>query len=355
MSSDVTGPEEPVVQRRPASIADVAQAAGVSVPTVSRVLTGAAKVSPQRRERVLHAIDELDYRPSETARALVRRRPTTIAVLTSETTIFGYSTTIRGVELAAREAGFGVAIAVIDGAEDEAVDRAVDAALRQPLAGVVVLKFDPAGVAALGAVPDWMPVVAVSGEPDDSVSQATLDETSAGRAITEYLLGLGHATVHHVSVPPSRAEDGRTTGWREALLASGAVVPPIISGTWDARSGVAVGRRIAERDDVTAVFCGNDEIAMGVMTGLADAGKRVPEDVSVVGFDDHPLAEIWRPSLTTVAQDFDDLGRRAFVLLQHQIDGEQGVATSSALPAIVMRSSAAPPRHEGARSGSVPA
>ncbi len=344
MSADVREPSVPAPQRRPASIADVAQAAGVSVPTVSRVLTGAAKVSPQRRERVLHAIEELGYRPSETARALVRRRPTTIAVLTSETTIFGYSTTIRGIELAAREAGFGVAIAVIDGAEPEAVDRAVDAALRQPLAGVVVLKFDPAGVAALGAVPDWMPVVAVSGELDPRFSQATLDETSAGRAITDYLLGLGHTTVHHVSVPPSRDEDGRTTGWREALAAAGAPVPPIISGTWDARSGVLVGRELAERDDVTAVFCGNDEIAMGVMTGLADAGKRVPDDFSVVGFDDHPLAEIWRPALTTVAQDFDDLGRRSFLLLQKQIDGDSSLTASSALPSVITRDSAGPPR-----------
>jgi DNA-binding LacI/PurR family transcriptional regulator len=343
MSSDLTD-SQPPSPRRPASIADVAQAAGVSVPTVSRVLTGAAKVSAGRRERVLAAIEQLDYRPSETARALVRGRPTTIAVLTSETTIFGYSTTIRGIELAAREAGFGVAIAVIDGADGESVDRAVDAALRQPLAGVVVLKFDPAGVAALGAVPEWMPVVAVSGELDGRVSQATLDETSAGRAITRYLLDLGHATVHHVSVPPSREEDGRTIGWRAALTEARALIPPIISGTWDARSGVLVGRQLATRDDVTAVFCGNDEIAMGVMTGLADAGRRVPQDVSVVGFDDHPLSEIWRPSLTTVAQDFDDLGRRAFVLLQHQIDGDRDPRASSALPAIVTRSSAAPPR-----------
>jgi DNA-binding LacI/PurR family transcriptional regulator len=322
----------------------VALAAGVSVPTVSRVLTGAAKVSPQRRERVLRAIEELDYRPSETARALVSGRPNTIAVLTSDTTIYGYSTTIRGIEIAARAEGLAVAIAVIDGDDDASVRRAVDAALRQPLAGVIVLKFDPAGVAALDAIPDWVPVVAVSGELDSSVSQATLDETSGGHAITRYLLDLGHATVHHVTVPPSRAEDGRTTGWRAALTAAHTEVPPVIAATWDARSGVKVGRELAARTDVTAVFCGNDEVAMGVITGLADSGIRVPEDISVVGFDDHPLSEIWRPGLTTVSQDFDDLGSRAFGLLARRLEGDTTVVTSTKRPELVVRASATYPR-----------
>ena len=330
--------------RRPASIGDVARRAGVSVPTVSRVLTGAAKVSPQRLERVLQAIDELDYRPSETARALVSGRARTIAVLSSDTAIYGYSTTIRGIESAARAAGYSVAIVVIDGTDEDAVDRAVEAALRQPLAGAMVLTFDAAGVAVLAGLPAWVPVVAVSGLPDPAHSQALLDEVAGGAEITRYLLGLGHRTVHHVSVPPSRAEDGRTTGWRAALEEAGAEVPPVVPATWDARSGVEVGRRLADRPEVTAVFCGNDEIAMGVLAGLADGGRSVPDEISVVGFDDHPLSSVWRPGITTIAQDFDDLGGRAFTLLERLVDGDAAPAQSTAVPTLVVRGSTAPPR-----------
>ncbi len=147
-----------------------------------------------------------------------------------------------------------------------------------------------------------------------------------------------------MTVPPSRAEDGRTTGWRTALEEAGAPVPALIPATWDASSGVGIGRRLAERDDVTAVFCGNDEIAMGVISGLADAGRTVPHDVSVAGFDDHPLSGIWRPGITTVAQDFDDLGDRAFGLLQAVLAGDATPASSIETPRLVVRGSTAPPR-----------
>lgn len=330
---------------KPPSIADVAAAAGVSVPTVSRVLTGAAKVSPLRAQRVHDAIEELGYRPNSAARALVSGKHSTIAVMTSDTTIYGYSATIQGIELAARAAGFFVIISVVDSDAPEEVERAVTTVLSQPLAGVAVLKFDPPGLRAVGALPRDLPVVAVSGELDDTFSQSVIDEVAGGEEITAYLLGLGHRTVHHVAVPPSRDEDGRTTGWRMALAAAGAEIPPVIKATWEADSGVTIGHELAARPEVTAVFCGNDEIAMGVMSGLAEAGRRVPEDVSVVGFDNHPLSRIWRPGITTVSQDFVDMGRRAFALLLKQITGDAGPVLSSAKPGLIVRaSSGAPPR-----------
>jgi DNA-binding LacI/PurR family transcriptional regulator len=329
---------------KPASIADVAKVAGVSMPTVSRVLTGAAKVSPDKMQRVLEAIDELGYRPNAAARALVSGKQNVIAVMTSETAIFGYSATIQGIETAARAAGYFVVISVVETPSLEEAEHAVRLVLGQPLAGIIVLKFDPVGVRILEALPRDVPVVAVSGELDPALSQAVLDEVQAGRDITRYLLDLGHETVHHVAVPASREEDGRTTGWRSALEEAARTVPPIIASSWDAVSGVRIGRRLAKEPDVTAIFCGNDEIAMGVMAGLADEGVRVPADVSVVGFDDHPLAGVWRPGLTTMAQDFPGLGRRAFGLMARLLEGDTAAAFSSSLPTIVVRDSAAPPR-----------
>ena len=328
---------------KPAVIADVARVAGVSVPTVSRVLTGAARVSDEKRSRVLKAIDELNFRPSAAARALVARQPRLIAVLAGDTSHYGYAETIRGIEEQARAAGFMVTITVVESSDDDSVDAAVSLVLNQPIAGVIVLKFDPPGVAALHRLPKGIPTVSISGVREVGVPQAVLDEAAAAEELIEYLLDLGHSTVHHVRVPPSRKEDGRTTGWRRALVKRGAPVPAIIDASWEPESGQEIGAAIGLRDDVTAIFCGNDEVAMGVMSGLRQSGKRIPADVSVVGFDDHPLAAMWYPALTTVDQDFAGLGARAYGLLQAQVEGQKVRKFSSERPRVVIRDSAAPP------------
>lgn len=336
---------------KPSTIADVAQRAGVSVPTVSRVLTGAAKVSPAKRERVEAAIAELNFRPSAAARTLASRRSQVIAVIAGDTSRYGYAETIRGVEESARAEGYTVMITVVESADDDEVDRAISATLTQAIAGVVVLKFDPPGVAALKRLPADLPVVALSGVRDVGVPQAVLDETRAAEELTTFLLELGHRTVHHVRIPPSRREDGRTTGWRRALRKAGAPIPELRDADWRPRSGLAVGRALAADPTVTAVFCGNDEIAMGVIRGLVDSGVRVPEDVSVVGFDDHPLAEMWSPPLTTATQDFAGMGRRGFQLLLDLLNGTEGRLYSSERPAVVVRASAAAPNAERVRLG----
>jgi DNA-binding LacI/PurR family transcriptional regulator len=329
---------------RPAVIADVAKLAGVSVPTVSRVLTGAARVRPEKERRVLDAIAQLNYRPSATARALASRQSHTIAIIAGNTSQYGYAETIRGVEEEARADGYTVTITVVETTDPEEVERAVALVLDQSPAGVVVLKFDPPGVAVLARLPRDIPIVAVSGVRSRDVPQAVLDESRAAEALTEHLLALGHHTVHHVRVPPSRREDGRTTGWRRALKQANVEPPELYEATWSPESGRAIGHEIARDSEITAVFCGNDEIAMGVIKGLRDAGLSVPEDVSVVGFDDHPLAAMWSPALTTVRQDFGGLGARAFELLRGAMSGEVVRRTSSALPELVVRESTAAPR-----------
>lgn len=336
------------------TIADVARLAGVSVPTVSRVLTGAARVSPQKRELVDRAITELNFRPSAAARVLASRRSQVIAIIAGDTSRYGYAETIRGVEVAARAEGYTVMITVVESTDDEEVDRAISATLTQAIAGVVVLKFDPPGVAALKRLPADIPVVALSGVREVGVPQAVLDEARAAEELTNFLLDLGHRTVHHVRVPPSRREDGRTTGWRRALRKAGAPIPEVSDASWDPRTGVGIGRALAADPTVTAVFCGNDEIAMGVMRGIVDAGLRVPDDISVAGFDDHPLAEMWSPPLTTVEQDFAGLGRRGFQLLLHVINQTSDRLYSSERPVLIPRASTAGPNpHRGIGAGDV--
>lgn len=319
----------------------------MSVPTVSRVINGSVPVSAERRDRVVAAIQELGYRPNGAARALVTGRQSVIAVLAGNTTRYGYATTIQGIEEAARLAGFIVMITVIETDEPAAVRAAVDLALSHPVAGVVVLRFDPAGAAALRALPPGLPVVAAAGGTGDDVPHAVLDDTAGAMAATEYLLGLGHRTVHHLAVPSSGRRVGRTTGWRRALTRAGAEVPPVLDTGWDPERAHRVALRVAERDDVTAVLCGNDELAVGFMRGLHEAGRRVPEEISVVGFDDHPLGRYLTPALTTVRQDFADLGRRSFALLGGLLDTGEEAKTSSTAPTLVVRESCGPPPPTG--------
>lgn len=331
---------------RTVTIIDVAAKAGVSVPTVSRVLTGAARVSDKRRRLVLDAIDELGFRPSAAARMLASRRTKAIGVLAGDTSHYGYAETIRGIELAARAEGHTVSITLIESADEEAVERSVALTLTQALSGVIVLKFDPAGEAALERLPSDLPVVALSGVPSSDFPQVLMAEEEAAAELTTRLLQLGHRTVHHVRIPPGNHEDGRTTGWRRALAEAGAPIPAVLDATWEPISGVRIGRALAATPGMTAVLCGNDEIAMGVMRGLGEMGLRVPADVSVVGFDDHPLAQIWMPSLTTARQDFADLGARGVKLLMQTADQTEEVGHSVAHPTVIWRESAAPPRQD---------
>jgi DNA-binding LacI/PurR family transcriptional regulator len=305
---------------RAPAITDVARLAGVSVPTVSRVITGSTPVRPEKRDRVLAAIAELGYRPNGAARALVAGRQSAIAVLTGGTNLYGYATTLLGIEEAARRAGFIAMITVIDSEDPEIVRASVDLALAHPVAGVIVVKFDPASVKALHLLPPSLPVVAASGARSRGVPHAVLDDTAAAIQATEYLLSLGHRTVHHVAIPAAGRRSGRAGGWRKALERAGAEVPEPLQCSWDPQEGHQVGLRLAGRDEVTAVLCGNDELALGVMRGLYERGRRVPEDVSVVGFDGHPLGAVSVPTLTTVEQDFVGLGRRAFDLLAGLLD-----------------------------------
>lgn len=327
-------------------IADVARVAGVSVPTVSRVLTGSTPVSEDKRERIMAAIRELGYRPNAAARALVSGRQSMIAIVSGNTTRYGYAMTIQGIEEAARAAGYLVVITVVDTPDEASVATTVDLVLGQPVAGVVVLEFDAAGILAKTAFPRTVPMVSAVavGDMNATEPQAFLDDRLAAQQATEYLLGLGHATVHHVSVPQAIPRMGRTMGWEDALRAAGLEIPDIIAADWEPASGRAVGLALAHRPDVTAVICGNDDVAIGVIRGLHEAGKRVPDDVSVVGFDDSPLAAVAIPALTTVAQDFIDLGHRAFAQLNLMITTGEAPMVSSAAPRLVVRESTSTPR-----------
>lgn len=334
------------MKNRAPTIADVARVAGVSVPTVSRVLTGSIPVSAKRRELVEGAIQALGFRPNAAARALVSGTRSMVAVLAANTSRYGYAKTVEGIEEAARAAGYMVVITVVETAEDDAVRTAVAMVLSHSVAGVIVLDFDEPGHAALSALPDTVPVVVAAAAQSraNTLPRAYLADQRGARQATEYLLSLGHRTVHHIALPSSGRRGGRTAGWSSALQAAGIRPPKHLTTTWDPLDAYELAKSFAADPTVTAVLAGNDEVAAGVLRAMTEQGRSVPGDVSVIGFDDQPIASLVTPALSTVAQDFAELGRQSFTLLERSINRTEGQRTISVPARLVVRGSTGPRR-----------
>ena len=331
--------------RRNPAMTDVARVAGVSHQTVSRVLNGHPNVRESTRERVLKAIDQLAYRRNHAARALVTRRTETLGVVAFDTTLYGPASTLFGVEQAAREAGYFLSIVSLKAITRHTVDDALSYLTGQSVDGLIVIAPQRQAVEALAAVPPDMPVVAVEGgrAPDQPV--VCVDQAEGAATVTRHLLELGHETVWHVSGPLDWLEaEGRLDAWHSTLKHAGANVPDPLHGDWSPRSGYEAGQQLAGRDDVSAVFVANDQMALGLLRAFREAGVDVPGRVSVAGFDDIPEAEFFSPPLTTVRQDFAEVGRRSISLLLDQIGGRDVESRRVVVPAtLVVRASTAKP------------
>lgn len=329
--------------RRLPGLVDVARHAGVSVPTVSRYLSGSTPVSEEKRSLIAAAIRDLGYRPNGAARALVNGWQPLIAVLSGNTDRYGFATTLQGIEDEAQRAGYLIAITVLHSDDQEKVRESINLALGQPVAGVIVIDFDRVAAFALEQLPAAIPTVTVASHHSRiQTSSVQLDDERGSRVATEYLLSLGHATVHHVAINARHSDSGRLAGWEGALREAGVAVPRVVDAGWTAESGYEAGLKLGQDLSVTAILCGNDELAFGLIRALETRGRSVPRDVSVVGFDDHPHARFWQPALTTVRQDFFALGARAVRILI----GEKAPASTrdaSILDTLIVRDSTAAP------------
>src|SRR5215469_10924214 len=320
-------------------MADVARLAGVSHQTVSRVLNGHPNVSTATMASVLAAIRDLGYRPNIAARALVTGKTNVLGVISFDTTLYG-------IERAARP-GYFVAIASLPSFDRASLTGAVERFLGQAVAGIIVIAPQTGVAETLAGLSVGVPLVAVGCGAAVPLPSVKIDNVAGAMLATRHLLGLGHQTVHHIGGPGNwhDARD-RIAGWRQALRAAGAPLPEMPRGDWSARSGYEAGRQLAARPEVTAVFCANDPMALGFLRAAAEAGRRVPQDISVVGFDDVPESAYFSPPLTTVRQDFSALGERALRLLMSQITaGGEAPPLPPVVPELIVRSSsAAPPR-----------
>jgi DNA-binding LacI/PurR family transcriptional regulator len=332
------------------SIWDVARAAGVSHQTVSRVINGNHRVSDATRARVQQAIAELGFRPNRAAQALAGGPARTVTVLTADTTLYGCVSTLRGIEEAARGAGYAVGISIL---EPESARNTEDVLDRLNHAGdaVAVIAFEASGARALDALPSHYPVAAAVERPADDGENAGrprvwTDDRAAAREATRYLLELGHGTVHYLAIPSSTSLVGqRTEGWLDALREAGRPAPTPVEAGWTPSSGYRAARGLLEREpQVTAILCGNDDLAVGTLRAAREAGLDIPGQLSVVGFDDAPQSAFLTPALSTVRLDFVGLGRACFGLLRALLEPDTApVPPACAEPLLVVRESSGPP------------
>ncbi|MCU1433192.1 MAG: LacI family DNA-binding transcriptional regulator [Actinotalea sp.] len=330
---------------RPPAMSDVAVVAGVSHQTVSRVLNDHPSVRPETRERVLRAIAELGYRRNTAARALVTRRSGTIGVVTSGLALFGPTSTFIAVERAARDAGLFVSVATVSRWEPEGMHQVLEHFMSQAVEGVVVIAAHDEAVEAVQAFDAPVPVVMVGPKhlPGGRLQSVAVNQYVGARLATRHLLDLGHAHVTHLSGPDEIDARERVRGWRDELEAAGVVAGDPIVADWSAGQGYEVGRRLVGGTLPTAVFAANDQLALGLLRAFAEAGVRVPDDISVVGFDDVDGSAHFSPPLTTVRQEFGPLGRRCVQLLLAAIAGHR-TEPDLIEPHLVVRASSGPPR-----------
>lgn len=330
-----------------AVMADVAELAGVSQMTVSRVINGTAPVRGATRERVLAAMDKLDYQPNTAARALATGRSRRLGVVAHDSPLFGPASTLHAIEHTARAAGYMVSVVTAGQLDADGIRNAVDELRRQAVDGLVVMAPHRRAIAAIAELDLELPVVTVHGELED-VAAVTIDQRAGARRATELLLSLGHPSVWHLAGPREWLEArDRTASWREVLESRDLEPPPELVGDWSARSGYELGRELLQRErQVTAVFASNDQMALGLYRAAYELGLHVPKDLSIVGFDDIPEAAYFSPPLTTVRQDFAEVGRWSMEMLLDEVDNGAPRGTKRVVDAdVVLRdSTAAPPR-----------
>lgn len=330
--------------RTPVSMGDVARMAGVSAQTVSRVARGESSVRPETAERVRGAMRQLGYVPNQAARALRYGSFRTIGVVGHRISRTGEAHIIEAIIEALRVEGYSVML--IDTPSSSAHDLVqAFGKLGRSVDGMVVLRLETPSPAEV-VLPPQMPIVVGDFRFADRHTAVGTDQAGGTRQAVGHLLEFGHRTVHHVSGPTESVQaTARERAWQEALREVGRPVPQVVRGDWTPRSGYAAGLQLAADPEVTAVFCANDEMALGLLRACHEAGRRVPQDLSVVGFDDIMAEWLW-PPLTTVAQDFAAIGTELVTALMEQLaDPDRSETQRVLVPTrLVVRESSGPGR-----------
>jgi DNA-binding LacI/PurR family transcriptional regulator len=328
------------------SMVDVARVAGVSAQTVSRVSNGQANVDDATRTRVLEAMAALGYRPNGAARALKSGRFHTIGVIMTSLQTLGNIRALDAISAEAARAGFSVLLMPIADTTLPRVSGAYQRMTAQAVDGAVIILQARFLDETAFALPPGVPVVVIDSATSPGYTVVATDHALGARQVTGHLLSLGHRQVWHIAGPQASFSAAlRAESWAAALRDAGLTPPPPLHGDWTAESGYRHGLTLGRRPEVTAIFCANDQMAVGAMRALRELGREIPGDVSVAGFDDMDVAASLWPPLTTVRQDFDSVGRLSVRrLLAKVAAGPAAEAGTTIVPTrLIIRSSTAAP------------
>ncbi|MCA9916867.1 MAG: LacI family DNA-binding transcriptional regulator [Anaerolineales bacterium] len=308
------------------TIKEIAKEAGVSKQTVSRVLNNRPDVSPETRLRIQQIIENSDYRPSRLARGLTSGSTKTIGVISSDIRHVGPSYTLIGIDEQAYNAGYTISLNLLHEQDESVIDEILQDMIAQPVDGIIwtaVSKIDTYEQvsAKLRNLP--IPVV-VGGElKAEGLSAVHTDSFVGAQRATQHLLEQGYNTVAIITGPLDEwISVQRLAGWQKMVSAPDQDL--IFQGDWTAATGYhGLQQLLEQRPDIDAVFASNDQMALGVLKMAMELGRRVPEDLGIVGFDDIPEAMFFTPSLTTMRQSLVENGRLLVQELAWQIQAQQ--------------------------------
>lgn len=300
------------------TIKDVAQAAGVSTQTVSRVINSRPDVSPDTRSRVQQVVKELGYSPNVIARSLSRGRTNTFGIVGFGLSYFGPSSVLSGIEQKSNELGFSLLLSLLDDFDPALIDGILRNLLSRQVDGIIwaVPGNDRLVGELSGRFSDIsVPVVYMNKLKNGDEVIVAMDNRLGGRLATDHLLEQGFRRIGIITGPIGWWEaQEREKGWRETIGKAGLtnLEELIINGDWTAASGeIGLHNLIAKSPDIDAVFACNDQMALGALQAARRLGIKVPQDLGIVGFDDIPEAAYFYPSLTTIHQNANALGALA--------------------------------------------
>jgi DNA-binding LacI/PurR family transcriptional regulator len=330
------------------TLRDVARRAGVSYQTVSRVINQHSYVAEETRQRVLATIAELDYHPNKAARSLAARHSQTLGLITFGLDFFGPAQMVINIERTAKLAGYDLVFSNVSATAMKGLRAAVRSIRRWQVDGILlitpVLEMSDDAISSSN---EGIPMVQINGQLGAHTPSVVVEQRYGTRLITRHLIELGHRRICEISGPLNWFDAiERHESWQATLREAGLDVGISIEGDWTSASGYQTTRRLLETaPDFTALVVENDQMALGALRALHEYGLRVPQDVSVVGFDEIPESPFFEPPLTTVRQDFSALGKRGIDYLVERIQHpDLPVEQQVIYPELILRASTAPPK-----------
>jgi DNA-binding LacI/PurR family transcriptional regulator len=329
---------------------EVGLVAGVSHQTVFRVIQGHSNVKESTRKKVEAAIEQLGYTPNLSARSLVTGHSSMLGLITvgSHDTgpISSASGFAEGFTSKARERGYYVSSTHVIDTDPAGLRTSLGYFLQQRFEGVAVLTPTVEVLNALQAASPALPFVTLGGGAVFPTNSVGLDQTKGAVLATTHLIELGHRRIGHIAGPVRRFDAmERLSGWRKTMRSHNLDASRVWEGDWSARTGNVLAEELFD-SGATGVFCANDQTALGVMYAAQRRGIRVPDDLSIVGFDDMPEAAYFSTPLTTVKQDYERLGQDSVELLLAQIDDSVPLGEMLVEPELIVRESTAAPLAE---------